>query len=211
MTRSILIFVITLLIGGLQSVSAQVSFAKDKLYNIFPASQPEKVIAYQKGDAKPILVAPRAKDKFQQWSITDLSSSFRFMNPFDNQALHPRTDNSLGVTENNGSDESQLWTVKKNGEVYQIFPTNSPELILACNREGKLILLPRKASNCRKHSSKSKPATCRYPQVCSTIWQTVPKYTGKMKPALLKIKKTDMPLICLTQMNKLWWGGPRLL
>lgn len=49
MTRSILIFVITLLIGGLQSVSAQVSFAKDKLYNIFPASQPEKVIAYQKG------------------------------------------------------------------------------------------------------------------------------------------------------------------
>ena len=91
MTRSILIFVITLLIGGLQSVSAQVSFAKDKLYNIFPASQPEKVIAYQKGDAKPILVAPRAKDKFQQWSITDLSSSFRFMNPFDNQALHART------------------------------------------------------------------------------------------------------------------------
>ena len=144
MTRSILIFVITLLIGGLQSVSAQVGFAKDKLYNIFPASQPEKVIAYQKGDAKPILVAPRAKDKFQQWSITDLSSSFRFMNPFDNQALHARTDNSLGVTENNGSDESQLWTVKKNGEVYQIFPTNSPELILACNREGKLILLAKK-------------------------------------------------------------------
>lgn len=35
------------------------------------------------------------------------------MNPFDNQALHARTDNSLGVTENNGSDESQLWTVKK--------------------------------------------------------------------------------------------------
>lgn len=28
--------------------------------------------------------------------------------------------------------------------MYQIFPTNSPELILACNREGKLILLAKK-------------------------------------------------------------------
>lgn len=144
MAHHFLIAVMTILVCGLQGLSAQVAFAKDKLYNIFACNSPEKVIAYQPKAINPKLDTYRTQNKFQQWSITGLSGSFRLINPFENQALHVRTDNSMGITENNGSDESQLWTIKKVGDAYQIFPTNSPEMILTYNSEGELVLLSKK-------------------------------------------------------------------
>lgn len=127
-----------------QGATAQVSFAKNKLYNLFPAHQSGKVVAFEVGQAMPKLVELQPKQKNQQWSVTDLSGSFRLMNPFENQALHARTDNRLGVTENNGSDESQLWTVTRLGDFYQITPTNTPKLMLVCTEQGELMLLPKR-------------------------------------------------------------------
>ena len=48
---------------------------------------------------------------------------------------------TLGITENNGSDESQLWIIKKSGKFLQIYPSNSPDLILACQQNGRLVLV----------------------------------------------------------------------
>ena len=58
--------------------------------------------------------------------------------------MYARVDNVLGVTDNNGSDESQLWTVKQKGDAVLIIPTNTPELMLVCNPQGALTLLPKK-------------------------------------------------------------------
>lgn len=80
-------------------------------------------------------------DKLQQWSVTNLSGSFCFINPFENKAIHATGDNTLGITENNGSDESQLWIIKKSGKFLQIYPSNSPDLILACQQNGRLVLV----------------------------------------------------------------------
>ncbi|EJW97030.1 hypothetical protein EVA_14863 [gut metagenome] len=107
--------------GGLE-ISAQLNFAKDKLYQLAPTHQPNLVIGFEAGQEVSKLVNQQPKQKAQQWSVTGLSGSFRLMNPFDNLALHARTDNRLGVTENNGSDESQLWTVNRKGDFYQITP-----------------------------------------------------------------------------------------
>lgn len=144
MTRNWLFIVLIVCLGALNDVLAQVSFAKDKLYNLFPGNVPGKVIAFQNDRPLPVLVPVRGNDRMQQWSVTDLSGSFRLMNPFRNLALHARTDNRLGVTENNGSDESQLWTLKGSAEKVQIIPTNTPGLMLVCNGQGELVLLPKK-------------------------------------------------------------------
>ena len=143
-TRFLISLWLMLLVFGGLDLSAQVSFAKDKLYLLSLAGKSEQVIAYEAGQVTPKLVKQRNKQKVQQWSITGLSGSFRFMNPFDNLALHARTDNQLGVTENNGSDESQLWTVTRKGDFYQITPTNTPKLMLACTGQGELVLLPKR-------------------------------------------------------------------
>lgn len=126
------------------AIYAQVGFAKNKLYNVIPAEDTQKALGYKQGNSKVILIKQNADDKMQQWTISNLSSSFRFINPFDNKAICARTDNSLEITENNGSDESQLWTIRPKNKFLQIFPTNSPDLILFYSSEGKLQLVDKR-------------------------------------------------------------------
>ena len=120
---------------------AQVNFAKDKLYNIAPAGQKGKVIGYKAGGGEALLVKQRAADQLQQWALSNLSGSFRILNPFENKAVHNKAGQAVGITENNGSDESQLWIVRENGKYVQIFPSNSPDLIMVCNKSGQLALV----------------------------------------------------------------------
>lgn len=120
---------------------AQVGFSKNCLYNVFPAACPTQVLAYKEGGKAILLVAPDAKSRYQQWGVSNLSSSFRFINPFENRAIHATTDNTIEVTDNNGSDESQLWTIRKKGEYMQIILSNTPHLILSCNEQGQLLLV----------------------------------------------------------------------
>ena len=143
-TSNLLSLLLIVLMGTWQGASAQVSFAKDKLYNIFPSQLSGKVIAMEAAKPTALVLPHHGNNKRQQWSVTDLSGSFRLMNPFEDLALHARTDNMLGVTEKNGSDESQLWTIQPKGEGYQIVPTNTPHLMLVCNEQGQLVLLPKK-------------------------------------------------------------------
>ena len=135
----LLLCLLTCLVATMQ---AQVKFAKDKLYNIVPAGQTDKAVSYKSGTTQAILVPLNDKDPQQQWSITDLSGSFRFITPFENKSIHATSANTAGITENNGSDESQLWTLRKEGKSYQLVPSNSMSLILTCDATGNLRLQP---------------------------------------------------------------------
>ena len=140
--KKIPILLLCLLTCLTTTMQAQVQFAKDKLYNIVPAGQTGKAVSYQSGTTQAILVPLDDKDQQQQWSVTDLSGSFRFITPFENKAIHAKSDNTPGITENNGSDESQLWTLRKQGKSYQLIPSNAMSLILTCDASGKLLLKP---------------------------------------------------------------------
>ena len=144
MTRNLKFFLITLLIGSLQGIYAQVSFSKDELYHISPKQYPEKVLTMESGKALHALAEVHGHVKWQQLSVTELSGSFGVISLCENKALYARVDNVLGVTDNKGSDESQLWTVKQKGDAVLIIPTNTPELMLVCNPQGALTLLPKK-------------------------------------------------------------------
>ena len=137
--KKILITFVCVMLCGIGAVYAQIGFAKNKLYNVIPAGYVESVMGYKSGDDKAALQKQDVTDPLQQWLVSNLSGSFRFINPFENKAIHARTDNTLGITENNGSDESQLWTLRKKGEYVQIIPTNTPELIVAYREDGKLM------------------------------------------------------------------------
>lgn len=139
--RNILICLVWLCMGAVGTVCAQVGFAKNKLYNVFPENHPGKVLGYDARTKSIMLVKCNDADTLQQWSVSNLSSSFRFVNPFKNKSVHAKVDQTLGITDNNGSDESQLWTIRKHGNYLQIFPSNSPELILACGKNGKFALV----------------------------------------------------------------------
>ena len=140
--KKVPILLLCLLTCLVVTMQAQVKFAKDKLYNIVPAGQTDKAVSYKSGTTQAILVPLNDKDPQQQWSITDLSGSFRFITPFENKSIHATSANTAGITENNGSDESQLWTLRKEGKSYQLVPSNSMSLILTCDAAGNLHLKP---------------------------------------------------------------------
>lgn len=150
---------------SLLGIQAQVEFAKDKLYNILPESCPGKVLSYQQNGNAPVLQATDAGNQYQQWTVSNLSGSLRFINPFENKALHAKTDASLGITENNGSDESQLWKVEQKGDFVQLSPANSLHLILSCSPKGQLMLLAKeKAAGSRETFFRIQESAMAFPE-----------------------------------------------
>ena len=142
MTRNIILSLVLLLAFVAGSVSAQTNFAKDKLYQVCSVKYPGKVLGYKSGQSTAVLVGKETSDKFQHWGVAGLSGSYRFINPFENRSLHARTDKALGITENNGSDESQLWILEPVGDALLLVPANSPELALTV-AAGKPVLVAR--------------------------------------------------------------------
>lgn len=139
--KKILICLIYVWVSAVCTAHVQVGFARNKLYNIVPVNYSGKAVGYDPDSKRVVLSVSNDADKLQQWSVTNLSGSFRFINPFENKAIHATGDNTLRITENNGSDESQLWIIKKSGKFLQIYPSNSPDLILACQQKGRLVLV----------------------------------------------------------------------
>ena len=128
------------MVGSLLILRAQVHFKEDVLYTVSPAISENQVIAFNEEAAQAFLKNRQASDRLQQWRISHLSGSYYLVNPFVNKSLHARADKTLGVTETNGSDESQLWLVRKLGKYVQLIPSNMPDLVLLCTSEGKLEL-----------------------------------------------------------------------
>lgn len=123
---------------------AQITFDKNKLYVLSPVAQSGKVLGCRVSGQPAALISRDKTDKMQQWAVSDLSGSRRFINPFVNMSLHARSDNNVGVTENNGSDESQLWLVKPEGKYVRLVPANTPDRVMVCRKDGTLVLADRK-------------------------------------------------------------------
>jgi len=100
-------FVAVLLVTA--ALAAQTTFRKGAYYNLFPATDGHQVL--ELNGAKLKFQKMDAAAEGQYWTVTDLSGSVRIINPFTNQALRADGD-KVGVGENNGSDEAQLWKVE---------------------------------------------------------------------------------------------------
>ena len=143
--RSLVLVAVLLMSNALV---AQVAFRKGALYNLFPATDGKLVLqldgnkaAFQKMDAAV---------EGQYWTVTDLSGSIRIINPFTNQALRADGD-KVGVGENNGSDEAQLWKIVetpsiegRRGMKASVATTgdSAPQRSAAEQQEGGSLLVP---------------------------------------------------------------------
>ena len=123
------------------------TFEKGRLYVLYPKLKPEMVLGYQ-GGKESVAKAMEWKetDKQLYWTVTELSGSFRIMNPFDNLAIHTTGNGEVRMAENNGSDESQLWkleSVKK--DIFLLVPANKPKMAVICEADGSLVLKDKEA------------------------------------------------------------------
>ena len=110
------IFIFFAVVFLFQQVFAQPVFDSGKLYTIVPSGSTDKAVGFSEGEGEVKLVALDSKDRLQQWSVSSLSGSLRFINPFADLAIHVRSDNRACLAENNGSDETQLWVVESAGD-----------------------------------------------------------------------------------------------
>lgn len=120
---------------------AQVTFEKGKLYHIFSSGKTKNVV-YEKKDKAVGTTDLEERNAAQYWKISELSGSWRIINPVTNLAIRTNGD-AVELGENNGSDEAQLWRYE-NG---MLIPTNRPDMVMAA-QNGKLILIAKnKAAN----------------------------------------------------------------
>ena len=116
------------------------TFRRGVLYHLITADK-QLAVGYDKQGS--LTLGPTdANNPTQHFTVSELSGSWRFINPFDNRAI--RTEgNALELGENNGSDEAQLWKTEKNGKHLLLVPTNRPDMAAAVNN-GQLVLINKK-------------------------------------------------------------------
>ena len=116
---------------------AQVAFQQGKLYHITTKDKASQVLTIDQNGAL-ISGALNKENTGQYWKLSELSGSWRIINPVTNQAL--RVDAVLvELGENNGSDEAQLWKVE--GDL--LIPTNNPGVVLAVAKNGTFTTIPK--------------------------------------------------------------------
>lgn len=121
---------------------AQVSaFQAGQLYQLQPQGMAE-VITLSDG-ASVGLAKGEATATAQHFTVSALSGSLRFINPFTNKALHVNDAGQLASAENNGSDESQLWRIEAVAKGYIIIPANRTNMVLVREANGTLGIKPK--------------------------------------------------------------------
>lgn len=120
--------------------AAAQGFQRGVLYHLVSASKQLAVGFDQQG--KLTLNKANPDDPNQHFTVSELSGSWRFINPFNNQAIRTEGD-ALELGENNGSDEAQLWKTEKDGKFLLLIPTNRPDMAAAVE-QGKLKLISKK-------------------------------------------------------------------
>lgn len=113
------------------------SFKPGTLYHLVSALKGQVVDADGQGHLA--LSALNEKDAGQHFVMSELSGSWRIINPFNNQAVR-YNGNGVEAGENNGSDEAQLWRVVADGSHYNLVPTNNPGKAAAV-QGSKLVLI----------------------------------------------------------------------
>ena len=76
----------------------------------------------------------------QHWTVTELSGSWRVINPFTNEAV--RAEGARVETgEVNGSDEMQIWKMEKVSGGMVLYPANRPEVAMCAQKDGSISLI----------------------------------------------------------------------
>ena len=101
---------------------AQTTFEKGKLYHIYTSGNKDNVVT-EKPNNTVGLTDYEEMNAAQYWKISELSGSWRIINPVTNNALRVN-GSKVEVGENNGSDEAQLWKVVDG----MLIPANNPNI-----------------------------------------------------------------------------------
>ena len=123
------------------SIRAQVRFERGRLYVIRPNSATGQSWGGGKSGEAVRLGKTDATDAAQQWTVTELSGSYRLINPFSGLAAHATAEGRVAMTEDNGSDESQLWLIEPVGDAFLLVPSNSPSKAARQRRDGTVELI----------------------------------------------------------------------
>ena len=122
--------------------NAQETFEKGKLYHIYGSGSKESVVSELADNAAGFVKFDK-ENQALYWKVSELSGSWRIINPTTNNALRVN-GNRVEVGENNGSDEAQLWQFEKG----LLIPSNNPEYAAAKDKSGAIILVKKeKAKN----------------------------------------------------------------
>ncbi len=113
---------------------AQETFVKGKLYHIYSAGKTKNVVYEMKDNAVGLTDFEKG-NAAQFWKISELSGSWRIINPVTNHALRVN-GNKVEVGENNGSDEAQLWKFEDG----LLIPSNSPHVAAAKSKDGLVLI-----------------------------------------------------------------------
>ncbi len=140
------LFFALMLVAICLPTKAQQAFEKGALYLIRSKKYADVVANY--GEPKDgAAVTLQSADKCgasRLWNVADLSGSVRFINPFDNMSIHATGAGKIEITENNGSDESQLWKLEKVGEnSYLLVAANRPDMAMRATGKSSLALVPK--------------------------------------------------------------------
>lgn len=130
-----LLFALSAVLFVTASAWGQTAFVQGKLYHLYTSAKNKNVVSEQSGNA---LSATNFEDKNakQMWKVSELSGSWRIINPVSNKAI--RAEGSrVELGENNGSDEAQLWKYE-NG---LLIPTNRPDMAAQATANGEIVLV----------------------------------------------------------------------
>ena len=114
---------------------AQTSFSKEKLYHMYTSAKTNNVVYERPGNQLGTTNFEKSNTA-QYWTVTELSGSWRIINPVTNKAIRAE-GNRVELGENNGSDELQLWQYE-NG---LLIPTNRPDVAMQATANGELVLI----------------------------------------------------------------------
>ena len=133
------IFAVALALFSTFGVWAQAQFESGRLYHLMTSASKAVAQSAERGLA---VVELKDGDPMQFWTLSELSGSWRLINPHTNQAL--RTDGrQVEIGENNGSDEAQKWKIE-DGIIY---PTIYPDVALVADANGLKLVSRAKAKS----------------------------------------------------------------
>ena len=139
-----------MLIAALPTMMAQTTYLRGVLYHLVPATQPTKVVTYKSGQPAAITAPLNAQSPEQHWTLSELSGSWRFINPFTNLALRATGEGRMETGENNGSDEAQLWKAETVGQYVILVPANSPNVAACLQNDGSIALIAKSKAKSNK-------------------------------------------------------------
>lgn len=128
---------------------AQGTYMRGVLYHLVPVTHPDWAVGHASGSVKASRLD--AASPGQYWTLSELSGSWRIIDPFANVALRT-SGGAVETGENNGSDEAQLWKTEPVGDggPCLLVPTNSPDMAAVLAGGGALQLVAKDKARANK-------------------------------------------------------------